>query len=107
LCTLPIRCKSKCSSSLFISMTWTVLAIPTAGSWRPSHQELDGVNSVNTACSWRDSHVVFDCLPQITSHPRDDLQSIPTVCGIMANQSRSTLQRSVYIYHIPSSCRNQ
>jgi len=51
--------------------------------------------------------VVFDCLLQMTSRPKEKPSSTPTPCGIIKNILHATLEIWSYCVSVSSRCRHQ
>ena len=101
--TLAIRCNFLSSASVFISMSISVLLESNTWSSAASNLLLARADCLTTTFSRRVSPVVSDCLHPITSRPREQLASTPTLWGMIENMSWATLERSVY-FDCDSSC---
>jgi len=98
----PILCKFISSASCFISKQFSVFLVSNTGSSHAKIPLLTRANYLTTPVSWHVSHVVFDCLQQIPSRPREKLASTLTLCGIIENMSRATFKRSAYFECVSS-----
>jgi len=105
--TLGIMCHVFCSASLFISEWLLVYFVSNAGSSPANNLLLAWTQYLTITLLWRVSPVVYDCLQPITSCPREQLASTPTLCGMIMNMSRATLERLVYFEWISSGWRHQ
>lgn len=104
LWAMAIRCNFICCSSLFISMSLSVLVVCNAG-WSPvSTPLLAQANCLTMTFSRIVSPVVFVCIHQITSRASDPRASTLTGRDMRENISCTTLERLAYIQCHSSSC---
>jgi len=101
--TLAILCNFLSSTSLWISMLFSVSVVSNAGLLPAYIPLLPQANCFNTTFLRRVSHVVFDYLQPIMSCPREKLARALTPSGMIETISHATLERSVYFECI-SSC---
>jgi len=105
--TLAIVCNFLSSTSFFISELLSVSGVSNSPSVPAKIQLLAQSNWLITTFSQRVSPVVFDCLHQITSRPREKLDSATTPCGMIENMSWATLEKSAYFECVSSCWRQQ
>ena len=104
---LAILCNFLCSATLLISKWLSVLVTSNAGSSPASNPLWARATYLTTTSSRRVSPVVFDYLQPITSRTTEKLASNPTLCCMIENMSRATLEWSAYFECVLSCCCHQ